>query len=142
MSKEPPIVEAGIPPEHRLYARWLDLGARTGLGLLVAAFIAYLVGAVEAHVPHEALPELWKLPLEEFRARTGAPAGWDWLGLVHKGDYLSLLGVALLALTSLACYGRLVYLYFSRNERLHGVLALAQVLVLLAAASGFIGGGH
>lgn len=131
-----------VPPHHAVYARWLDACARVGLGVLVLAFLAYLVGAVEAHVPHEALPELWKLPLEEFRARTGAPAGWDWLGLVHKGDYLSLVGVALLALATLACYARLVHLYFSRNERLHGVLALAQVLVLLAAASGFIGGGH
>jgi hypothetical protein len=130
------------PPPHAVYARWLDVIARAGLGVLVVAFLAYLVGAVEAHVPHEALPGLWQLPLEEFRARTGAPAGWDWLGLVHKGDYLSLVGVALLALATLVCYGRLAWLYFSRNEKLHGALALAQVLVLLAAASGFIGGGH
>ena len=128
--------------QEHLYARWLDAAARIGLAMLVGAFAAYLVGAVEAHVPHEALPELWKLPLAEFRARTGAPAGWDWLGLVHKGDYLSLLGVAVLALASLAAYARLAVALFAAGARAHAWLAVAQIAVLAAAASGFIGGGH
>lgn len=131
-----------VPREHAIYARWLDRCARAGLAVLVLAFIAYLVGAVEAHVPHEALPQLWKLPLEEFRARTGAPAGWDWLGLVHKGDYLSLVGVAMLALATLACYARIAFALFASGARAQGWLAAAQVAVLLAAASGFIGAGH
>ena len=130
------------PDEREVYARWLDAGARIGLAALAAAFALYVFGVMDAHVPREQLPALWVLSLEEFRARTGAPAGWGWLALLHKGDYLSLAAVALLALATLVCYARLVFLYFSRNEKLHGALALAQALVLLAAASGFIGGGH
>lgn len=130
------------PDEQAVYARWLDAAARIGLVALVATFALYVFGMLDAHVPREQLPALWVLSLEEFRARTGAPAGWGWLALLHTGDYLSLAAVALLALGTLVCYGRLVVHYFSRDEKLHGVLALAQALVLLAAASGFIAGGH
>jgi hypothetical protein len=130
------------PDEQAVYARWLDAGARIGLAALVAAFALYVLGVLDSHVPREQLPSLWVLSLEEFRARTGTPAGWGWLALLHKGDYLSLAAVALLALATLVCYGRLVVFYFSRKEKLHGALALAQAVVLLAAASGFIGGGH
>lgn len=130
------------PDDQAVYARWLDAGARIGLAALAGAFALYVLGLLEAHVPREQLPSLWVLSLEEFRARTGAPAGWGWLALLRKGDYLSLAAVALLALATLVCYARLTFLYFARNERLHGALALAQALVLLAAASGFIGGGH
>lgn len=131
-----------VPREHTIYARWLDVCARVGLGGLVLAFAAYVVGALEAHVPHEALPELWKLPLEAFRARTGAPAGWDWLAHLGKGDYLSLAGVALLAAATLVCYVRIAVALFASGARAHAWIALAQIVVLLAAASGLIGAGH
>lgn len=128
--------------EQRRYARWLDFAARCGLVALVITFLVYVSGLAGAHVPLEQLPSLWTLPLEEYRARTGAPAGWGWLALAYKGDYLSLVGVALLALATLACYVPLASAFFRKGERLQAWLAVAQVVVLLAAASGLIGGGH
>ena len=130
------------PGEQLLYARWLDVGAKAGLAALVAAFLAYAFGLLDALVPREQLPQLWTLPLAEFRARTGAPAGWGWLAHLGKGDYLSLAGVALLSFATVVCYVRVAFALFASGQRAHAWLAAAQVAVLLAAASGFIGAGH
>jgi hypothetical protein len=131
-----------IPEEQKLYARWLGRGSRAGLGLLSACFVAYVLALLEPHVPLHELPALWVHPLEHYRALTGAPAGWDWVALLHRGDYLNFLGIAMLALVSAACYARIVPALLARGERLQAALAAAQVLVLLAAASGLLVTGH
>ena len=127
---------------QRVYASWLDWTGRAGLAVLVLAFIAYASGLLDAYVPLEKLPALWGRPLPEYLAQTGAPTGWGWLGLLHKGDYASLGGVALLALATLVCYARLAVAFLRSGERLHLALAAAQILVLLAAAFNLFGGGH
>lgn len=132
----------GVPDEQKLYARWLQAGARTGLALLVAGFLAYVLGLLEPHVPLARLSSLWSQPVERYREITGAPAGWEWLGLLHYGDYLNFIGIAILGLVSTVCYARIVPELFKRGQRVQGWLAIAQVLVLLAAASGLLVGGH
>ena len=127
---------------QRVYASWLDWTGRAGLAVLVLAFIAYATGLLGAYVPLEQLPSLWGRPLAEYLALTGAPTGWGWIGLLHKGDYASLAGVALLALATLACYVRLAVAFLRSGERLALALAAAQILVLLAAALNLFGGGH
>lgn len=128
----------GVPEEQKLYARWLRQGARAGLWMLCASFLVYVFELVESHVPLEDLPALWVHPVDHFRALTGAPAGWDWLQLLGKGDYLNFLGIAVLGLITVACYARIVLPLLRGGERLQAGLAVAQVLVLLAAASGLL----
>ena len=120
-----------------IYARWLAACTRIALATLIASFLAYLGGFAEPLVPPERLAALWQLPVDEFRAATGAPAGWHWLARVGWSDYANMIGVALLCLVSLLCYLRIV---LCRGEAVVRVLALAQVLVLLAAASGCLPG--
>ena len=122
------------------YARWLEMGTRIALAALVAAFVVYMLGLLPPWVPFAELPALWGMPAERYLATTGSPAGWGWVRLLAYGDYLSLAGVALLCSVTVACYLRLALL--ARAERLQAALALAQVLVLLAAASGILAGGH
>jgi len=81
-------------------------------------------------------------PVADYRALTGAPAGWGWLALLGKGDYLNLLGIAVLGLVTAVCYARIVPALLERGERLQAAMAIAQVLVLLAAASGLLVVGH
>ena len=78
----------GVSEEQKLYARWLGRGAHGGLWLLVACFAAYVLQLFEPHVPLHELPGLWIHPVERYRELTGAPAGWDWLRHLGKGDYL------------------------------------------------------
>ena len=125
-----------------IYARWLAWGTRFALTVLVASFLAYAFGLVEPLVPPQELVRLWTLPVDDYLAATGAPTGWQWLRFLGKGDYLNFVGIALLALVTLVCYARIVPIFVKSDARLHAALALAQVLVLLAAASGLLVGGH
>jgi hypothetical protein len=129
-------------PEQKIYARWLDQGTRIGLVALIAAFLSYAFGLWDAFVPLGRLPALWSLPVDRYLALTGAPTGWGWLALLGRSDYLNQLAVAVLALITVICYLRIVPILWRRGERLHAGMAMAQVVVLIAAASGVLTGGH
>ena len=116
--------------EHLVYARWLDIGTRIAFAVLVVTFGVYVFGLVEPLVPHQELPRLWTLPAERYVAATGAPTGWGWLGFLGRGDYLNLLGVALLATITVVCYARIVPLL----PRVQAALAAIQIAILLGAA--------
>jgi hypothetical protein len=129
-------------PEQLLYARWLDRGTRFGLVLLVLLFGLYLSGLFEPKVPLERLPALWTLPVEQYLQATGSPQGWGWLALVRHGDVANLVGIAVLAGISVLCLLALLPGYWRRGDRLYVGLALAEIVVVMAAASGLLTGGH
>jgi hypothetical protein len=120
--------------DHDVYARWLD--RMVGAAFLVAAlaFALYVSGTLSPYVPLAELPQLWRLPLAEYLARSGAPTGWAWLPLISRGDYLNLGALALFALMTLVCLLRVIPVL----PRLQRAIAVAQVLVLLAAISGLV----
>jgi hypothetical protein len=119
-----------------IYARWLDWGTRLALGVLIAGFLAYALGLLEPWLPLAQLPAVWGLPVEQYLAAIGAPRGWGWLALVHRGDFANFAGIALLALVTVACYLRLLAALLAAGERRYALLVFAQVVVLVAAASG------
>ncbi len=125
-----------VPIEQRIYARWLDIGTRVGLAMLVVGFAVYVFGVLDPHVPREDLARLWTLPVDHYVAATGAPTGWDWLRHVGKGDYLNFLGISVFASITIVCYARIVPTLLVAGDRLRLGLAIAQILVLLASASG------
>lgn len=128
--------------EQLRYARWLEWGTRAGLGLLLACFAGYLSGLMSPQVPLARLPQLWSLPVADYLQRSGTPAGWGWLALASHGDVANLLGIAVLAGCSLPPLLALVPLYLARRERVYAGLCLAEVAVLLLAASGVLGASH
>jgi len=125
-----------VPIEQRIYARWLDIGTRVGLAMLVVGFAVYVFGVLDPHVPPQELARLWTLPVDHYVAATGAPTGGDWLRHLGKGDYLNFLGISVFASMSIVCYARIVPTLILQHDRLQLVLAASQLLVLLAAASG------
>jgi hypothetical protein len=127
---------------QKTYANWLEAGSRLGLALLVITFLVYVFDVWEPHVPIEHLPQLWSLPAHEFRAATDGPHGWEWLLLLGRGDYLTYVGVAVLALASIVCYLRIAPALAALGERLYTAIALAQIVVLVLAASGVLSGAH
>jgi hypothetical protein len=127
-----------VAVEQQIYARWLDVCTRIGLAVLIAGFGAYVSGLLDPLVPPRELVRLWSLPVDRYIAATGAPAGWDWLRLLAKGDYLNFVGIAVFASATIVCYARIVPALIAQGERLHVALAVVQVLILLAAASGLI----
>ena len=134
-----PVVQ---PPEQLRYARVLDWGSRVGLIVLVLSFFAYLTGLMESHVPPERLPGLWIHPVGRYLELTQSPSGWGWLPLIHRGDMAGLLGIAILAGGSVACLLALVPLYAARRDKAFVAICLAEVAVVVLAASGWLAGGH
>ena len=116
--------------EQRIYARWLNAGTRIGFVVLVATFAVYAFGLVDPLVPPQELMRLWSQPVDRYVAATGGPTGWGWVGFLGKGDYLNILGVALLASISAVCYARVIPVL----PRVQATLAIIQIAVLLAAA--------
>jgi hypothetical protein len=133
-----------VEKAQKSFARWIDIGTRAGLALLVAGFAAYAGGLLPPHVPLPELARSWHLPLAQFTAATGAPSGWQWLQLAGRGDYFNFVGIVLLASIIIAAYLRVLSL-LARKDRAFAVIAALEIIVLLAAASGLLnsfGGGH
>jgi hypothetical protein len=133
---------SGTPAEQQVYARWLGWCTRVALTVLIATFLAYVLRLAPPLVSLERLPEVWTLPVDGYVAATGAPTGWGWLGQLGHGDYLNMIGVAMLCLVTVACYVRVLPALFRSGERALAVIALLQIAVLLAAASGLFAAGH
>jgi hypothetical protein len=125
-----------------IYARCLSVCTRAGLAALAAAFVAYLTGLAEPLIAFERLPQLWSLPLERYVAASGAPTGWQWLRFAAHGDYAHLAGIAIVGLVTAVCYLRVLPALIRRGERALALIAVLQIAVLLAAASGLMTGAH
>lgn len=127
---------------QELYARWLGAVTLIAFAAALVAFVLYAGGVLPTFVPLDALPALWQLPVGEYLARTGAPVGWGWLRLLPYADYLSLSCVALIAAVTLVCYLAVLPMLLKLEERVQAALVAAQIIVLLAAASGALAAGH
>ena len=138
----PPPPRPPIAAEQLRYARWLDWGSKAGLVALIASFAAYASGALPAHVPFDRLPELLALPLDRYLAATGTPTGWGWVRLSTHGDYASLAGIAILAGCSVPCLLAALRVYLRRSDGAYAIIVVAQIAVLLLAASGVLTSGH
>jgi hypothetical protein len=130
------------PQEQLRYAALLDWGTRLGLLMLALSFAAYAFGLLPAHVPVDSLPAVWSHPVAQFLAETHTPTGWAWVGLLRHGDILGLLGIVILAGSSVLCLLALVPLYAARGDKVYVAICLAEVAVLLLAASGWLAGEH
>lgn len=128
--------------EHRRYAQLLETGARLGLLVLLSSFLAYATGLLGASVPLQRLPAVWSLPLQEYLAQTQSPTGWAWLAQIGRGDGASLAGIAILAGCSMPSLLAMLPLYLRQRDRTYAALCLAEVAVIVVAASGWLTGGH
>jgi hypothetical protein len=120
-----------------LFARWVRIGTRIALALLVAGYVAYVAGLLPPQLPPEKLAKLWGLPLGQYLAASGAPTGWQWLALAGRGDYFNYVGIAALAAIVPLAYLRTLPV-LARHARAHALIALLELAVLLAAASGLL----
>jgi phosphoglycerol transferase MdoB-like AlkP superfamily enzyme len=132
-----------VTEEQIAYAKILDLGMKAGLLLLIISFSLYVFGILTPHIPLEDLPKYWKLPVNEYLKQTGIHTGWSWLHLLGQGDFLNFVGIAFLAGVSIICYLRVIPSLFRKGDTIYAFLAIAEVVVLVLAASGVLkAGGH
>jgi len=128
-------------PEQVAYANLLFYGCWGGLALMAVTYLLYVTGLITPHVPLEKVPLLWSEPVGTYLELGQVPVGWGWAVLIGKGDFLNFLGIVLLAGMTIVCYIPLIPVYMKRKEFIFAGLALAEIIVLLVAASGIVGGG-
>jgi len=127
-----------VAKEQLRYARVLEWGARIGLTVAVADFVLYLTGVLPGRVALAELPKFWSLPLADYLQRSATPIGWAWIKLLKNGDSASLVGIAILASSSIACLAAVIPVYARRPDRTYVVLCVLAICVLVLAASGIL----
>jgi hypothetical protein len=124
------------------YATWLARGTAAGFVAMALAFVVYVAGMLDPHVPLEAVPALWSEPASSYLDAIGLESGWGWAALVHKADMLSLLGIALLSGCSVLALAAVIPVYARQRDRALVVVCLLEIAVMALAASNLIGGAH
>jgi hypothetical protein len=127
--------------EQVTYANMLFYGCWSGLALMAVTYLLYVFGVITPHIPLEKVPLLWSQPVGTYLELGQVPTGWGWSALIARGDFLNFLGIVLLAGMTIVCYIPLIPAFLKRKEYIFAWLALAEILVLLFAASGIVGGG-
>jgi hypothetical protein len=129
--------------EQVLYASVLMLGVLAGLAIMGLTYFIYLTGILPAHVDMNYLPQVWGKNVNEYLHLTHTPHGWEWTGLLMKGDFLNYIGFVLLGLMTVVCYLVLVRGYMRQKDWTYTAISVLEILVLCVAASGMLGsGGH
>lgn len=131
MDKEPE-----LHPEQLRYASVLHWCTLAGFIALVVTFAAYMLGWLPAQVPLDQLPRLWNLSTAEFLSATHTPTGWSWLYQMGKGDFATLLGIAILSGCSIACILVIIPTYAKRKNGAYLAICILEIVVLLASATG------
>lgn len=136
--------------EQLLYAKILARGMYLGLALLLGTFALYATGLVGPAVPIGELPNLWTLSVHEYLEvinehhlhRDYLITGWSWLRVVGFGDYLNLVGIALLSGVTIVCYAGILPGLVRKKDWVFAAVAAAEILILCLAASGIVSVGH
>lgn len=129
--------------EQLEYAKYMNIGMKIGLLLLVITFMIYVFGVLTPHVEKHELPDMWKMPLNDFLEQNKIERGWFWLTKIHRGDFLNFLGISLLAGITILCYIKIIPILKSKNDKIYTIIAVLEVIVLLLSASGLLrSGGH
>jgi hypothetical protein len=80
--------------------------------------------------------------VDQFRAAAAVPAGWGWLPLASRGDFMNHVGIAFLALVTIVCYLRALPIFLASGDRVYALIAAVEIAVLATAATGILGSAH
>ena len=131
------------PREHIVYANILFWGGWSGLAILVVTYILYVTGIIAPHVPLDVVTQVWTKPVHAYLTQGQVPHGWGWVRLLNTGDFLNFVGIAILAALTMVAFVPLIPAFLRKGDKLYALIAILEILVLVAAASGLVsGGGH
>lgn len=129
-------------PEQVLYAKILEKGMYFGLLILFITYGLYVFGVFDPYIPLDKLSDYWSLSVHEYLEHTGIKPGWAWLGMLQYGDFLNFIGVVILSGITIICYAAIVPTLLKNKDRIYAVIAILEVIILGAAASGILAVGH
>ena len=138
-------------PEQILYAGILEKGMLVGLILMFITFALYVFGIMKPAIPVDQIANYWSTPVHDylvnidnnFLHRDGnLITGWKWVSLIGFGDFLNFIPVAILSGVTILCYGAIVPGLFAKGDKAYAIMAILEVIILTAAASGILAVGH
>ena len=129
-------------PEQLLYARILEIGMYIGLLVLFVTFGLYAFGILDPYIPLDEISNYWSMNVNDYLEHAEIKAGWAWLGMLKYGDFINFIGVAILAGVTIICYAAIVPTLLKNNDKVYAILAVLEVIILSAAASGILAVGH
>ena len=136
--------------EQLLYAKILEIGMYSGLALLLVTFCLYIFGIMAPAVPIDQLPNYWTMSAHDyveavnhdFLHRDHGVTGWAWVTVLGKGDFVNFLGIAVLSGVTIICYIGIVPTLMRKKQTAYLIMAIAEVVILVLAASGILAAGH
>jgi len=129
-------------PEQLLYAKILEKGMYFGLLILFITFGLYTFGILDPYIPLDKVSEYWSYNVNDYLEHAEIKAGWAWLGMLKYGDFINFIGIAMLAGVTILCYAAIVPTLLKNNDKVYAILAVIEVIILSAAASGILAVGH
>ena len=129
-------------PEQILYAKILEKGMYIGLLILLITYALYVFGIMDPYIPLDKISSYWSMNVHDYLEHTQIKAGWAWLGMLKYGDFINFIGVAILAGVTIICYAAIVPTLLKNKDTVYAILAVIEVIILSAAASGILAVGH
>jgi hypothetical protein len=125
------------------YANLLNRLTLFGFALLLIAFAIYVSGILGSYVPLERVPQYWTQSSHDYMRAANIQPGWAWVYKLGFGDFLVYIPIVILAGATIVCYLGVIFKFLKTQEYILVVIAILEVLVLSAAASGILqAGGH
>lgn len=129
-------------PEQLLYARILEKGMYLGLLILFITYALYVFGIMDPYIPLDKISDYWSMNVHDYLEHAEIKNGWAWLGMLKYGDFINFIGVALLAGVTIICYAAIVPTLLKSKDTVYAIIAILEVIILSAAASGILSVGH
>ena len=120
------------------YANLLNRLTLFGFAVLIITFLIYISGIVGSYVPMQQVIQSWTQSSHHFLEANKIQPGWVWLGKLNYGDFLVNIPIAILAGVTIICYLGVIFKFLKTKEYILVVIAILEVLVLSAAASGIL----
>ena len=119
--------------------RWVSV---TGLIIITASFVLYILNLLPQRVPLETVTQNWHLSSREFIEKLELENGWNWIRYLSYSDILCFASIVFMAFGTPVSLVAVSGVFFIQGDRHYGVIAFLQFLVLCFAASGVAGFGH
>ena len=125
------------------YANLLNRITLFGFALLIIAFVIYISGILGSYVPMDKVIQYWTQSSHNYLTAANIQPGWDWVGKLRYADFLVYVPIVILAGATIVCYLGVIFKFLKTKEYILVVIAILEVAVLSAAASGLLqAGGH
>ena len=130
-----------IEPAQLSYATLLVWLVRAGLIAMSGFFLVYATGWVPAAIPIGEVPAYWAMNASTYAATAGVPIGWQWIHYLGDGGVLAFVGAILFPVSATIAALAAAALFARHRVAVYSLIALAEAVVLVIAATGVVTGG-